>query len=207
MSRTRSSFAPRPLWGGVILIASCGCALLPPTGRYALPPPAGGLEGPRPVEVRDPQTGVVLHSYVEVQLDDGRIVKHGREQRSWPDGTPRAEREFDEGEPAGTWRTWWRGGDLRMEHVYDGTPRPMRFLHEGGDVAEAEGEAVSGKRQGPWVFRHANGQLAARGEYSEGLREGPWEFFDEAGQRTQAGPFEGGERVGDWWLAPERPDL
>ena len=37
-----------------------------------------------------------------------------------------------------------------------------------------QGKIKNGKRDGPWVSYHENGQLSSKGPYKNGRREGPW---------------------------------
>ena len=179
------------------LLVLAGCAGF----RPALPPPATAGEEPEFVRHRtvDPDTGAVLHLW-SVRVDpDGRVVKHGREERFHSDGSPSSSATWRDGELVGELRRWHAGGGLRSIAVYDpaGGLAPMAFWHSNGDPA-AEGTARRGVREGYWRFWYEGGVLRERGGYVDGRRTGLWTHCWPDGSVQASGRYESDERVGPW---------
>ncbi len=63
---------------------------------------------------------------------------------------------------------------------------------------EPKGETRDGKRQGQWVFFHANGKKAAQGEYQDGFKHDKWVFWYDNGQKTAEGEYAEGRKTGKW---------
>ena len=49
-------------------------------------------------------------------------------------------------------------------------------------TGKKQGSLRNGKRVGPWVTYHENGQLDYKGTFKDGKREGPWVSYYENGQ-------------------------
>lgn len=106
-----------------------------------------------------------------------------RDERRWPDGTPRFEGGLTVlgGERDGLWRFRYPDGALREEGRYEDGRRvgTWRTWHRNGQLAGA-GErrwndaTRASEREGPWEFWHADGSLRARGTYRAGVRVGEW---------------------------------
>lgn len=130
-----------------------------------------------------------------LQLPGGREVPHGRDTSFYANGAKEHEREYREGEPVGTWRSWWPNGNPRSE-VPNGTSEPVltRWWHENGAL-EWSGLARGGVREGAWEQFYANSALAARGNYVGGQQQGEWSFFDESGKLVESVSFRSGVRV------------
>jgi len=60
------------------------------------------------------------------------------------------------------------------------------------------GQIVDGKRDGPWVQYHDNGQLFSKGDYKNGKQEGPWVFYFDDGRLWMKGALQDGRRHGRW---------
>ena len=91
-------------------------------------------------------------------LPDGSVVRHGTERILHPDGSVRSVREYDRGEPTGSWRVWYEDGTPRMSHDYGPERSPMVFYHPNG-LIEASGDAANGERVGEWTFYDENGAV------------------------------------------------
>ncbi|MFM7295976.1 MAG: toxin-antitoxin system YwqK family antitoxin, partial [Planctomycetota bacterium] len=113
----------------------------------------------------------------------------------FPNGQKEHEREYREGEPVGTWLSWWSNGNPRSE-VPNGTrePEATRWWHETGAL-ECSGLSRGGVREGEWELFHPSGALAARGAYVGGQQQGEWSFFDDAGKLVESVVFRSGVRV------------
>ena len=61
-----------------------------------------------------------------------------------------------------------------------------------------------GKKVGPWVFYHDNGQLNKQGVYKDGKVEGPWVSYHGNGQLDSKGTYKDGKREGFWVFYDKR---
>ena len=61
-----------------------------------------------------------------------------------------------------------------------------------------QGKIKNGKRDGPWVSYHENGQLRFKGTFKNAKRVGPWVSYHENGQLSSKGPYKNGRREGPW---------
>ena len=68
----------------------------------------------------------------------------------------------------------------------------------GKTTGENQGSFRNGKKDGPWVRYHENGQLWSKGIYKDGDRDGSWVWFHDNGQLLSKGIYKDGERDGPW---------
>ena len=61
-----------------------------------------------------------------------------------------------------------------------------------------QGSLKDGKREGPWVWYHENGQLFGEGGYRDGKEEGLMVWYYENGQLFLKGEYKDGKREGPW---------
>ena len=52
----------------------------------------------------------------------------------------------------------------------------------GNITGKEQGTIRNGKKEGPWVRYHDNGQVSAKGNYKDGKDEGPWVWYHDNGQ-------------------------
>ena len=96
-------------------------------------------------------------------------------------------------------------GDHEGEEVVtwdDLEQRDVGYCKKGTDVpftgkitGIAEGSFKNGKKEGPWVEYHDNGQLFGKGDYKKGKREGPWVTYLHNGQLVDEGTYKNGKKV------------
>ena len=68
-----------------------------------------------------------------------------------------------------------------------------------GEVTGKErGSFKDGKKHGPWVWYHDNGQLWRKGTYKDGERDGPWVEYHDNGQLWRKGAYKDGPPDGPW---------
>jgi len=63
-----------------------------------------------------------------------------------------------------------------------------------------KGAFRNGKKEGPWVSHHYNGQLFWKGTFKEGKEEGPWVSYWDNGQLLEKGIWKDGKKEGSWVL-------
>jgi hypothetical protein len=74
---------------------------------------------------------------------------------------------------------------------------PYVWYHENGQLG-GKGTFKDGEREGPWVDYHENGQLSWKGAYKDGELEGPRVLYHENGQLEGKGTHKDGELEGPW---------
>ena len=61
-----------------------------------------------------------------------------------------------------------------------------------------KGKITNGKKDGPWVSYHRNGQLFVKGTYRNGKAEGPWIEYHANGQLFKKGTYKDDRAEGAW---------
>lgn len=97
----------------------------------------------------------------------------------------------------GTWKTWYEGGQVESEGVYEFDRENGKFTwwHANGQPA-VEGQFVDGQEDGTWVWWHANGQKAAVGSYHYGKLVGSWRGWTEDGRLVRRNEYADGKPLG-----------
>ena len=68
-----------------------------------------------------------------------------------------------------------------------------------GDVkGQGWGQVQNGKRVGPWIWYHENGQVMYKGAYTDGKQDGHWVQYYSSGQLSSQGTYMNGKREGPW---------
>jgi len=176
-------------------------------------PESGALDAPPKPDPNQPRASVQREYFndgVQLKLErhvlvipGGGIVPNGREAAWYSDGVQEYERFFENDQPAGVWKAWYRTGAPRSEVQVGSTGTgTTTWWYENG-VISSKGQTVGGLKQGPWVHRYENGQRSAEGEYSRGKRQGAWQLWEESGKPKASGKYENGVRVGRWELWTE----
>ncbi len=123
--------------------------------------------------------------------------------------------------PTGQWKWFFANGTMHREEIYrkgkeDG--HAVEYDSAGVVINEGdysmgnkngiwkltvndhteEGEYQDGERNGPWVWKYANGKEAFEGEYQAGIPVGKHKYYYENGQTKMKGGYEGGELNGKW---------
>ena len=64
-------------------------------------------------------------------------------------------------------------------------------------TGKEQGTYKDGKRDGPWVSYHDEGQLSYKGIYKDGEKDGPWVSYLKGGAvyESSTGTFRDGEKV------------
>jgi len=73
----------------------------------------------------------------------------------------------------------------------------------GKTTGKIQGTFRDGKKDGPWVGYHENGQLMSKGTWKDGKREGPWVIYKKDGTADEkdTGTYKDGKKDGP----PEKP--
>lgn len=59
----------------------------------------------------------------------------------------------------------------------------------GKTTGKSQGSFKNGKRDGPWVSYHGNGQLKSKGNWRDGKKEGPWVNYSKNGEVSHKAHF------------------
>ena len=65
-------------------------------------------------------------------------------------------------------------------------------------TGEFQGKLKNGKKEGPWVVYHKNGQLSSKGTFKNGWKEGPWVTYYDNGQLETKGDYKNVRFEGPW---------
>jgi hypothetical protein len=68
----------------------------------------------------------------------------------------------------------------------------------GKTTGKEQGSFRDGKRVGPWVKYHDNGQLYSKGTIKDGKEDGPWVRYWDNGKLESKGIYKDGDRDGFW---------
>lgn len=116
---------------------------------------------------RDKRGYDYLEDYVRVQY-----IKHGFDQKFFPNGKVMMEGNYDRGEKEGEWKSYHESGELHIHCFY-------------------KNDLIDGLYQ----RFHENGAPASIGNLIENDQEGEWQYFDEEGILTETKMFSGGEEI------------
>ena len=62
-------------------------------------------------------------------------------------------------------------------------------------TGEFQGKLKNGKKEGPWVSHHDNGQIGSEGDFKNGKPDGPWVYYHKNGQLKFKRTFKDGKKV------------
>jgi antitoxin component YwqK of YwqJK toxin-antitoxin module len=68
----------------------------------------------------------------------------------------------------------------------------------GKTTGKIQGTFKDGKKHGPWVVFHKNGQLLRKGNYKDGKEDGPVVGYHDNGQLRIKGIYKDGKEDGPW---------
>ena len=133
---------------------------------------------------------------------EGLVLQDGSRSGSWkeyyPDGSLKAEGEYDNGTRTGPWKFYHPNGKTEQTGKYNKEGKPegtWRWYYDSGQLLREE-SYYRGKKDGMSEEYDAEGNLIEKGEYFEGLEDGVW--FQLIGDFYQRGSYRDGLRTGDW---------
>jgi hypothetical protein len=98
---------------------------------------------------------------------------------------------------------WWQGtfefGETMSDFVYRDGLVYKKFTDvpfTGTATGEEQGSFKNGKKDGPWISYHKNGQLDSKGTRKNGKKDGPWVRYHDNGQLWFKGTYKDGKRDG-----------
>ena len=157
---------------------------------------------------------------------DGKEVKHGAYRAMHPDGSPKIEGEYKNGQKEGTWTTYGRNGKKIEEIGYKNDKKcglcqawsanSGKLIYRG---AYSDGKPIGihekwyddGKKSSECIFKntgadtvmeevhwHVNGKKKAHYHYINGQHHGSYERWFMDGAPQEMGVYDNGKRVGEW---------
>lgn len=114
-------------------------------------------------------------------IGEGIVKEDGNRNRYWkdfyPDGSLRAEGNYDNGKQTGEWK----------------------YYHADGRVEQTGKFSKQGKYEGTWKWYFDNSRLLKEENYRNGLRDGLSTEYDETGKVIEEGEFVDGNEDGPWF--------
>ena len=94
------------------------------------------------------------------------------------------------------------GGEVKIEDLVETDGLYYKKFSDvpftGKVTGRTQGSFKDGKKDGPWVRYHDNGQLWFKGTYKDGKWDGPWVSYWENGQLESKGTYKDGKEDGPW---------
>jgi antitoxin component YwqK of YwqJK toxin-antitoxin module len=107
----------------------------------------------------------------------------------------------DDGNRDGPWKDFYPDGSLKAEGNYDNGKQvgEWKYYHANGTIEQAGKFSKQGKFQGTWKWFFDNGQLLKEEKYLNGVRDGLSTEYDETGKVIEEGEFVAGNEDGPWF--------
>jgi len=130
----------------------------------------------RTVAVEYYPSGSIMSQTEELITADGQIVLDGTTM-AWYDenGQLALQRAFKNGEPIGTYASWYANGQQELRYAFGNGQPTGGFTHwyDNGQI-ESQGSLQDGEYHGHWVAQHADGNVSAAGQFNAGHEVGDW---------------------------------
>ncbi|RKZ11508.1 hypothetical protein DRQ32_05780 [bacterium] len=125
----------------------------------------------------------------------GEMVRHGRIQLFYEDGSLWSNGHFDNDLEQGRWQWYTQDGILKSVCDYESGVGQYRDLTPAGRIVR-EGTMEGDTRQGPWREYWPSGRLKLEGRYVDDIQHGRWTAWsDEAPARQASALYEHGTIV------------
>lgn len=122
------------------------------------------------------------------------IIKDGKWNTWFEDGTIRSEEYYNKGTTTGAWKVWYDNGQLESDINF--TTGKAVYFHKNGKKQSEGGIAAGMVNTGKWTGYHENGNKNYEGTYTmEGKKDGTWTWYDENGKVTTVQIYQNGELV------------
>ncbi len=107
----------------------------------------------------------------------------------------------DNGKKQGLWKEFYESGLLRAKgHYQNSLPvGAWNYYYEDGSVEITGAYSKKGKKDGPWWWYYANGEVLSYEEYDQGDLNGDFYSLSITGDTLVRGRFESGYEVGKWY--------
>lgn len=107
----------------------------------------------------------------------------------------------EDGNRHGPWKDYYPDGSLKAEGNYDNGKQTglWKFYYPGGKIEQTGKYSKSGKLEGTWKWYFDSGQLHREENFRAGLNDGLSTTYDENGDVVEQGDFIEGEEDGLWF--------
>ena len=107
----------------------------------------------------------------------------------------------EDGNHDGPWKDFYPDGSLKAEGNYDNGKQTgeWKYYHANGKIEQVGKFNKQGKFEGTWKWYFDNGQLLKEESYRNGLRDGMSTEYDETGTVVTEGEYVNGEEDGPWF--------
>jgi len=107
----------------------------------------------------------------------------------------------DDGNRDGHWKDFYPDGTLRAEGDYENGKQinEWRYYHSNGTIEQTGKFNKQGKLDGSWKWYFDNGKLLKEENYRNGLKDGMSTEYDENGKMIEEGEFVNGNEEGPWF--------
>lgn len=107
----------------------------------------------------------------------------------------------EDGNRDGFWKDFYPDGSLKAEGNYDNGKQTgaWRYFHPNGKIEQAGKFNKQGKPDGAWKWYFDSGRLLKEENYRGGLKDGMSTEYDETGKVIEEGEFVNGNEDGPWF--------
>ena len=107
----------------------------------------------------------------------------------------------EDGNREGHWKDFYPDGSLKAEGNYDNGKQTgeWKYYHANGKIEQTGKFNKQGKSEGIWKWYFESGQLLKEENYRNGLRDGMSSEYDETGIVIEEGEFVNGNEDGPWF--------
>jgi len=107
----------------------------------------------------------------------------------------------DDGNRDGHWKDYYPDGSLKAEGNYDNGRQTgeWTYYHSNGRIEQTGKFNRQGKFEGTWKWYFDTGQLLREETYHDGLKDGLSTEYDETGKVTEEGEYVNGNEDGPWF--------
>lgn len=126
-------------------------------------------------------------------------VNHGNYLELYKNGKKRREGDYQDGRPAGKWRTWHENAQIESEiTLVNGAAEGVyRKWFENGQLWQ-EGHFRNNKEEGQWRYWDSTGQIRAEGSFANGMQVSEWKAWHGNGRLESKGGYDNDEQYGQW---------
>jgi antitoxin component YwqK of YwqJK toxin-antitoxin module len=131
-----------------------------------------------------------------------RVVREGKYEAFYPDGSKQSVGEYNNGDSLGVWIEWYMNGGNKFEKTFgeQGKLKGRAVVWmPSGDTLEYKTFNDLGELDGRYAaFWRDNGEVREQGEFENGKRHGIWTRWYHNGQMEYGHEYDRGRSVGRW---------
>jgi antitoxin component YwqK of YwqJK toxin-antitoxin module len=144
----------------------------------------------------------VKERWHERTVGSNRVVRDGKYEAFYPDGSRQSVGEYNNGDSLGLWLEWYLNGGNKFEKTFgeQGKLKGREVVWmPSGDTLEFKSFSELGELDGRYAaFWRDNGEIREQGDYKGGKRHGIWARWYHNGQMEYGHEYDRGRSVGRW---------